>query len=1311
MILMSEFRLSQLAKPSAKVTRSPYVSVEDFDLPVNFCIHYVTDSPNVIGMRGSNPLIRNWLKNGSIGSYHVTELYKTLHKARMKTISRAALNSYYQSQSSFTKVLKLERVLARERQLLVMDYSPLSVSLVVNQSLMQFYYTFENIATTMLENMKTQTHNRNNIIQIHFPEVLPEKTEFNKADESELSSDEATIWTDFNQFWLRELWLLIQDKGHIKKALVKSSRKGEADFYTNLFVSINVGTSIVTIDINKLYLDGRENENETKTNFYKLLQDIYHKTTGADTEALENVEEATESEIASTEEALLELTREKLRTGRMSESEQARIIKLANNSKNIPSQYGTPLGELSVTKPEDYTIDSSSNVQINDKIATKEEAKSTVSGFHKSYINNVLDKHIAAVALSFNDSGYILKDYAVEEFQDALNNRRIIKLKMMPIEGKETTFELPVPVINEDGTYIHDGVQYSTDVQRVDAPIRKTAANRVALTSYYGKIFFLRSEKVVDDWSKWLITNIQAMSLDSSNRKITGLKRDKRPRVKDDIPRAYVALTETITSFKSSGIEFNFNYPEMDENFGKGANKKALSKGMFPVGKRDESIIYMDKSNTLYENNKSIGRFVDVIGIDKKEPIDKAMVKVYGKELPMGIMLASYIGWRKLVKWCDAEVFEFPANTNDRLPAESYIELLFKDKRVFIKKDNPVASLVFSGFQVLRDNLRSYKVSDLENKSNFMPLILDMGLSPIMVRELDIMKKYFIDPITKDALENMEEPTKWMPLLKRVLELLTTDQYPNETDPTHQRLRGYERIPGFLYTNMVAAIRKHENSSTKASSKLEMSNYVLQKGLVEDTSTQLVQDSNPLHKLKQQEAITLSGTGGRSARTLVMRSRIYDDNDVGIISEATPDSAKVAIRTFATPNAKINSTLGFMGSFDKDKDNATSLLSTTSLFLPASHHDSPQRANLANVQASAIVPTKGSVSSPYSTGYDRIIGSRVGKKFAFVAQQDGEITKVGDRIIVKYKDGTNEGVKLGIWHGEVAGEYISHTMVSDLVVGKKVKKGHVLAWNDGFFERDFLNPTNVVAKYGALSYVALCEGNDTLEDGCAISEELANDMTTVQTKRKTIIVNFDQEIEILKDVGDTVEYDDIIVRITNYVEGLDQTEESIAALEKFSGSNPTTGKSGKITGAELIYMGDKSDMSPKLRELADRFDKQKAKDKRELGSNFGSTCEVKNSVFFGGERVTENTLAISFFIDKDTPMGIGDKKVFVNQLKSVVGRKMTGVNETESGRKLGARFGLRSVFARIVGSAFIIGGNNLCIKWGNDEFVRLAEGD
>lgn len=940
---INEFKLRAIAKPAQKVTSSPFVNIDNFELPYNACIHYLSDVPNQLGIRGSNPLIRNWVDGGSTGVFMYSDIPKPKHRARFKVVSKAAMNGYYQKQTLFSKVINIDRSITKERQLIVMDYSALNIGLVIPTGIYQFYHTFDNITSVMVDAIKDTSKSRVNIIQLRMPTVLPEKDIFNRADNVDFDTEDANYWVDYDQLWLRELWLLIQGKGRLVDALTpKKIDKGNVYGVNELYVSMQVSNTLVTIDLKKLYEDGQENETETKNAFYKLLDKIKNLLTPTDTEALEGVEEATDKEIKLANDDLVSLTQQAVNEGSMSASEQKRFIKIAEASKDLPAPNGEKLGTFSQTKEEDYSFDIDDNEAASDGIIVKpEEARSSIDAMHKSYVNKLLDKHIAATALAFNDSGYLLKDYSVREEVDIQGHRKILRLSYMPIKGKETTIELPIPVV-KGNEFTVEGITYSMDTQRVDAPIRKTASNKVALTSYYGKAFFGRSELSKYDWSFWLLKNIFAISLDGTDRRISKLLRTKKNKPDIIVPRAYYAFSGQVESFKSNGIDFNFDFYNREEIFGKEALSRE-KKGFIPVGFRGKEIIYIDMDNILYTRGGGkitpIKSIREHIGITSKEPVDMIFAKVYGKEIPISFMLGSYIGISKLIKLFKAEVREFPANTRDRLPDDSWLELLFKDKRLYVKKDNPKALMVFSGFTAIGDQLRTYNVSDLDKQSNYTPLILDMGLSPMIAKEFDIMKRYFIDPMTKDVLGQMKEPQKWLPLLERVVELLVTDDAPDETHPGYQRLRGYERIPGILYSEMVAAIRKHEMAPNTGNRKLEIPSWTITKAMTEDTSTQLVQDINPIHTLKQQEALTLSGAGGRSARTLVLRSRIYHDKDVGIVSESTPDSAKVAIRTFATPNSKIKGTNGLMGEFDDKVDNQTSLLSTNALLMPASHHD------------------------------------------------------------------------------------------------------------------------------------------------------------------------------------------------------------------------------------------------------------------------------------------------------------------------------------------------------------------------------------
>lgn len=1299
MLVFKDFARKFIARPSTQLQNSPLVDVDSFRMPYGTAIHYVSDSPNYYGIRGSNPLIINWLK--SIGVFHVRDHLTDRGRPRKVRVSDTVIRNYFKSQKEkVSKVPNLQRAIPRERQLLVLDYTMIKSSLGYLENKFMFYNEYYNIATTMIGQASDIGDARHHFIHIKMPEVVPSLQDFKKQKDETPEAAHLDTWLEYSQFWLRELWLLISGKG-----LLLSIAKTPGSF-----ACLEIMGKVVTLDLNRLYVDGQEKELLTHAYFYKLVDRLNELTTAVDSEALSKVKDEDLVSETVVEDIVVQQTKELVAAGSMTSKEQERFITIAHKGRNIILDNGSTLAEFSVTKPEDYILDDDLRAPIDERIITKEEAKSTISNFHKSYVNKVMDKHISAVALSFTPAGYILSDFSVTQKVDAINNNRLLKMTILPVHGKQTTFEFPIPNIADDGKFMADGITYSMDTQRIDAPIRKTGVGSSALTSYYGKLFVSRSSKAVDSWSRWVNNKVSAMALNTTDTRIINSQRGTNLLPKIRLPRMYSALLPTITRFRSKQIDFYFDYNNRLSVLGEKA-KLGEKAGKVCCGKLGDQYVYMDMSNNLYKGNELIGDLITYIGGPwGKEPTDMAVVKMAGKHIPVGLILGSYLGVDGLIKLTKAKTRRVPSNTQSPLKPNEMV-LTFKDEKIFIDKSNPIASMLFAGYASIKDQLKIYRVSDLNRKEMYTPLMLDMGISQYAAKEMETMKELFIDPMTKDALIAMKEPTEFIPLLVRAVELIVTDEHPDETDPMFQRLRGYERIPGFIYAAILRAIKQHKNVPGRGSARLDISNFQIWQDMTGDSSTQLVQESNPIHNLKEQEAITLSGAGGRSARTLVKRSRKYHNNDLGIISESTPDSAKVAIRTFATPNAKIKSTLGFMGEWDKENDNTTSLLSTTSLLLPASHHDDPKRANLASVQQSAMVPARGYTTMPYSTGYDRVIATRVGDNFALSAKLQGEVIKVSSkRIVVRYSDESKDGANLGIKHGSVAGEYVAHKMFTDLKKGDKFAKGDLIAWDEYFFERDIFNHNNLVMLTGVPAVIALAETNDTLEDGSAISEELGIKLTTTMTKRKTFLLRFDQSLSNVLNVGDEVEYATPLLTISNSDIEEEVSRAALAVLSKLSSASPKAGFSGTITKMDLIYMGNTDDMSSSLKDLAIAFDKHKASEKTELGGPRASTNQVSNSMFFGGERIEQDTLAISFYIDEEFASGVGDKTVFGNQLKTIHGRVMSGVNETESGIPLDALFGLRSVFARIVGSSFIAGTGNRLLRHGSLEFVRILRG-
>ena len=327
------------------------------------------------------------------------------------------------------------------------------------------------------------------------------------------------------------------------------------------------------------------------------------------------------------------------------------------------------------------------------------------------------------------------------------------------------------------------------------------------------------------------------------------------------------------------------------------------------------------------------------------------------------------------------------------------------------------------------------------------------------------------------------------------------------------------------------------------------------------------------------------------------------------------------------------------------------------------------------------------------TGYEQVVPHRTGKLFCTTAKQDGKVVSLSeDGIVVEYKDGTLEKVHLGREYGKVADIRIPQDLITDLKLGSKVDAGDAIAYNSGFFEKDIHNPGKVILKMGVYIRTVFMENANTLDDSCAISEKAARLLTSPISHPRSIVVGFKDVVHKLVVPGAEVVSDSVLCYIEDEVAARAGVfdEDSISSLRLLSAHSPTSHYKGVVEKIEVYYNGDKEDMSPSLRQLAESYDKALIKKAKSI-NNTPMTGLTDSSYRVEGEPLALDTMVINIFITEEMPMGVGDKGVFANQLKTVVATVMSHPPVTESGQVIDAVFGARSVFNRIVTSVYKIG--------------------
>jgi hypothetical protein len=240
---------------------------------------------------------------------------------------------------------------------------------------------------------------------------------------------------------------------------------------------------------------------------------------------------------------------------------------------------------------------------------------------------------------------------------------------------------------------------------------------------------------------------------------------------------------------------------------------------------------------------------------------------------------------------------------------------------------------------------------------------------------------------------------------------------------------------------------------------------------------------------------------------------------------------------------------------------------------------------------------------------------------------------------------------------------------------------------------------------------AILECPDTFEDSSVISSKVADLLSTKTTKVKDVVLRFDQTVRNVLKAGTEVDSESILCTIEDAVTADNELfdEDSLDTLKLLSGQTPKSKYTGVVERVELYYNGDKEDMSPTIRQLADASDKELAKLRKSMGKPV-ITRQVDSSMRVDGNPLELDYAVLKFYITADVAAGVGDKGVFGNQMKTIFGRVMSGENKTEDGEDVDAIFSYQSIANRIVLSPTIMGTTNTLLRVLSKRVAKLYFG-
>ena len=596
-------------------------------------------------------------------------------------------------------------------------------------------------------------------------------------------------------------------------------------------------------------------------------------------------------------------------------------------SEIVDAPIDSKVPSKSINLPEGDLIDSSM-------------LKSSVKEYDRLYQENLLQKDVISNLVAFKEVGLYLTNFEEVEESNSHTRVRNYRAQFQDAKNKRHTVKFKIPVPDSEGYYLVDGVKLSMSKQLVNVPICKISPTRVSLISNYNKTLVDKVGSTRNSLPDYISKNASDLGISfvPKNNRYIGIK----------APYEYRLLGSFFSKLTTKEIELFFEYPIRYQHFGLDDKVSSLeSKYGVLCGrslKSKDEFLFIDDNNSIIKVDIKTGRIeseresiVSKLG-DIKVPAEWCELKILDRNLPIIFILGFRYGLRNILRLLKIRSrFYSGKQKADIGPTD--ISIQFRDGKLVINRYPLLNSYIVSGLLAF-SSLKKYTLNELDDRDTYYHLLTDKGLSTNYLKGIDNHFDFFIDPITKEVLEEMKEPTNTRDLLIRAVEMLIYDTDQSPSSLKNFRLRSAEKIPGVIYNEISRQYANYVNSNYKDVT-FSINTEAVYQRILQDQTMVLREDLNPIGAIKESARVTYAGFGGRTPDAFVERDRRYPKDAIGILGETTTDSGSVGMVAALTGDPKLKNLRGMFDLEHPDLD-VTNILSDTSLLLPGITHDDQQ---------------------------------------------------------------------------------------------------------------------------------------------------------------------------------------------------------------------------------------------------------------------------------------------------------------------------------------------------------------------------------
>ena len=920
--------------------------------------------------------------------------------------------------------------------------------------------------------------------------------------------------------------------------------------------------------------------------------------------------------------------------------------------------------------------------------------------FEKGYNDKLFNYDLMNILRSFSKKDrplYLIK-LDKEDTSNSIDQQYTYTAVFEDEKGKRhtMTFNMPKLVNNK---FIHlKGSDKLFINQVIPLPITKVSPDEVQISSNYNKVFIRRFGKLVSN--KIATFHKTIPNVDSRIVKITkGNNVMNNSEYMTTIEYDELSSKYTTIELCNDNTILYFNQEEIrqicDAESLTFDNDKEIPFGIMNLKNGEKKLLKIDINTDTLVGEKDVSPIdfiVGLISIDMPKFADdfsklasnKRMIytraTIMAKKVPMVLLLGFLIGLEPLLNKLKIDYTFSQTRPTSRNTSSNNSVVKFSDGYLVYNNSTFSNALILNGLYDVPTE--EYEFLEFSTKDIYYDIFQKMFGRRNIGTAFENFNQLFVDPITKEILEDFKMPTNFIDIMIYANSLLENNTYDLDGDLKNYRIRTNELLNAHLYKLLAKSYERYRatadnNEPAKFSIKKDdLITDIFGSQIFEEYST-----LNPIYEIDRMRATSYKGAGGCNVdRAFNIEKRAYNDTMMGIFAQSSPISSNIGISRILSLNPNVTSLRGYIepgSSKNVDKLDETKILSGAELLLPMTvTHDDAQRVSMASTQSRHTISTVDSDAPLFGYGMDKVLAKVISDRFAFKAKENGTIEEINEKLgymLLKYDSGKTDVVDLTNRQALNTGSgfYITNKLTPNINdIGHRFKKDDIVARNNDFFKYDKITG-DTVYKSGPLARVAVIHGSSVFEDSTMITERLAERMSSYVTEKKDVAIGKNSNIYHMVKVGDEVKTGDpLIIFDESYTDDYlnkllgkineDDKKDIISA-----GRTPVKSKvNGKIIDIKIYHTVDKSELSESLQSIITSYDKtikQRLKRFNDAGVNIKDLTSLndtdkKTELVNGkikGIKMGDNSVLIEFYIQTIDKFSVGDKLTYAVALKGI----------------------------------------------------------